>query len=355
MVNFAIVFDQHNYITGRVSLKGFIMIDKTIPLVDLHRHLDGNVSVKTIWELGHQHGIQLPANSLEALAPFVQIQGKENSLVAFLKKLDWMVGVLADLDAVKRVAYENVLDAASQGLDYTELRFSPYYMAMSHNLPIEGVVEAVIDGVRTGMKESTVKVNLIGILSRSFGQEKCRLELDGLLAHKDKLVAMDLAGDELGFPGDLFTEHFKRVRDANLQITAHAGEAAGPESMWQAIEVLGATRIGHGVNAIRDPKLMDYLAKHRIGIESCPTSNLHTSTVADYDSHPFKTFLNAGVLIGLNTDDPGVSNIDIAHEYRVAKLDIGLTVAQLAQVQRNGVEMAFLSDSERKALYMAKQ
>ncbi|PMG78691.1 adenosine deaminase [Shewanella sp. 10N.286.51.B7] len=330
------------------------MINTSIPLVDLHRHLDGNVRVKTIWELGHQHGIKLPADSLEALAPFVQIQGKENSLVAFLKKLDWMVAVLADLDAVKRVAYENVADAAISGLDYAELRFSPYYMAMNHNLPIEGVVEAVIDGVKAGMKEHAVKVNLIGIMSRSFGQEKCRLELEGLLAHRDALVGMDLAGDELGFPGDLFNDHFKRVRDAGLQITAHAGEAAGSESMWQAIQELGATRIGHGVNAIHDPKMMEYLAKHSIGIESCPTSNLHTSTVADYASHPFNQFLDAGVLIGLNTDDPGVSNIDIQHEYRIAKSELHLSNDQISQVQRNGVEMAFLSDSERKALYASK-
>ncbi len=330
------------------------MINTSIPLVDLHRHLDGNVRVNTIWELGHQHGIALPADSLETLAPFVQIQGKETSLVAFLKKLDWMVAVLADLDAVKRVAYENVADAALSGLDYAELRFSPYYMAMNHKLPIEGVVEAVIDGVKAGLKDYQVKINLIGIMSRSFGQAACTQELEGLLAHKQHLVAMDLAGDELGFPGELFNEHFKRVRDAGLAITAHAGEAAGSQSMWQAIQELGATRIGHGVNAIHDPKLMEYLAKHRIGIESCPTSNLHTSTVSSYAEHPFRTFMDAGVLISLNTDDPGVSAIDIKHEYRIAKSELGLSDAELVQVQRNGVEMAFLSESERKALYAAK-
>lgn len=330
------------------------MINTSIPLVDLHRHLDGNVRVNTIWELGHQHGIALPADSLETLAPFVQIQGKETSLVAFLKKLDWMVAVLADLDAVKRVANENVADAALSGLDYAELRFSPYYMAMNHKLPIEGVVEAVIDGVKAGLKDYQIKINLIGIMSRSFGQAACTQELEGLLAHKQHLVAMDLAGDELGFPGELFNEHFKRVRDAGLAITAHAGEAAGSQSMWQAIQELGATRIGHGVNAIHDPKLMEYLAKHRIGIESCPTSNLHISTVSSYAEHPFRTFMDAGVLISLNTDDPGVSAIDIKHEYRIAKSELGLSDAELAQVQRNGVEMAFLSESERKALYAAK-
>ncbi|WP_133408370.1 adenosine deaminase [Parashewanella tropica] len=331
------------------------MINNTIPLVDLHRHLDGNVRVNTIWELGHQHGIALPADSLETLAPFVQIQGKESDLLGFLKKLDWMVAVLADLDAVKRVAYENVADAAESGLDYAELRFSPYYMAMNHKLPIEGVVEAVIDGVKAGLKDFDIRINLIGIMSRSFGVEACQQELNALLAHKQHLVGMDLAGDELGFPGDLFKDHFKQVRDADLNITVHAGEAAGSESMWQAITELGATRIGHGVKAVHDPKLMEYLAKYRIGIESCPTSNLHTSTVSSYTEHPFIQFLEHDICIGLNTDDPGVSNIDIKHEYHVAANELGLTSAQLEKAQRNGVEMTFLSDSERKALYQAKQ
>ena len=330
------------------------MIDNKIPLVDLHRHLDGNVRVKTIWELGHQHGITLPADSIETLAPFVQIQGKESDLVGFLAKLDWMVKVLADLDAVKRVAYENVADAALSGLDYAELRFSPYYMAMTHKLPIEGVVQAVADGVEAGVKEHNVKINLLGIMSRSFGVEACQQELNALLANKNKLVGMDLAGDELGFPGELFESHFKQVRDADLAITVHAGEADGASSMWQAINKLGATRIGHGVKAIHDPKLMDYLVEHRIGIESCPTSNLHTSTVESYQSHPIKHFLDKGVLINLNTDDPGVSNINIAHEYQVAHSEIGLSQEQLKQLQMNGVEMAFLSDSERKALYQSK-
>ena len=330
------------------------MIDNTVPLVDLHRHLDGNVRVETIWDLGHQHGITLPANSIETLAPFVQIQGKENDLVGFLSKLDWMVKVLADLDAVKRVAYENVADAAQTGLDYAELRFSPYYMAMTHKLPIEGVVEAVADGVQAGLKDHNVKINLIGIMSRSFGVEACHQELNALLAHKDKLVGMDLAGDELGFPGELFNDHFIKVRDAVLGITVHAGEADGAKSMWQAIHELGATRIGHGVNAVRDNELMAYLVEHRIGIESCPTSNLHTSTVESYQEHPIKHFLDKDVLINLNTDDPGVSNINIGHEYEVAHSEIGLTKQQLKQLQINGVEMAFLSDSERKTLYQSK-
>ena len=141
------------------------------------------------------------------------------------------------------------------------------------------VVEAVIDGIRSGCRDRDIDIRLIGIMSRTFGEAACLQELEGLLAHRDGITALDLAGDELGFPGSLFLSHFNRARDAGLRITVHAGEAAGPESIWQAIRELGAERIGHGVKAVEDPALMDFLAEHGIGIESCLTSNIQTSTV----------------------------------------------------------------------------
>jgi adenosine deaminase len=270
--------------------------------------------------------------------------------VAFLSKLDWGVAVLGDLDACKRVAYENVEDALNAQIDYAELRFSPYYMAMKHNLPVEGVVEAVVDGVKAGIRDFGIKANLIGIMSRTFGTEACQQELNAILSQRDNIIAVDLAGDELGQPGELFTSHFKQVRDSGLNITVHAGEAAGPESMWQAIQDLGATRIGHGVKAIQDPKLMDYLAEHKIGIESCLTSNIQTSTVESLHSHPLKQFLEHGVLACLNTDDPAVEGIELPHEYEVAAPQAGLSQEQIRQAQINGLELAFLSDSEKEAL-----
>ncbi|MEB4675370.1 adenosine deaminase [Enterobacteriaceae bacterium G50] len=326
------------------------MIDTTLPLTDIHRHLDGNIRAQTILDLGRQHNLTLPASSLEALIPHVQVTSNEPDLVSFLSKLDWGVKVLADLDACRRVAYENIEDAARNGLHYVELRFSPGYMAMTHQLPVEGVVEAVIDGVREGCRDFNVEARLIGIMSRTFGETACLRELDALLAHRDGITALDLAGDELGFPGSLFLSHFNRARDAGLRITVHAGEAAGPESIWQAIRELGAERIGHGVKAVEDTALMEFLAKQRIGVESCLTSNIQTSTVSSLDQHPLKTFLEHGVLASINTDDPAVQGIDIQHEYRVAAPAAGLTPAQIRQAQINGLEIAFLSEAEKAAL-----
>ncbi|WP_087023246.1 adenosine deaminase [Thaumasiovibrio subtropicus] len=323
---------------------------KDLPITDLHRHLDGNVRSQTILELGQQFGIALPADNLEALRPHVQVVENEPSLVAFLSKLDWGVAVLGDLEACRRIAYENVQDALNASIDYAELRFSPYYMAMKHNLPVAGVVEAVVDGVQAGSRDFGVKTNLIGIMSRTFGIDACQKELDGLLTQKDHLVAIDLAGDELGQPGTQFVSHFKQVRDAGLRVTVHAGEAAGAESMWQAIKELGAERIGHGVKAIEDPALMDYLAEQKIGIESCLTSNLQTSTVASLDAHPIRQFLSHGIRVSLNTDDPAVEGIELPHELEVMAPKAGLSDADIRQCLLNGVDMAFLSESEKQAL-----
>ena len=175
-------------------------------------------------------------------------------------------------------------------------------------------------------------------------------ELDAILTHRDHIVAVDLAGDESGFPAPLFVEHFKRVRDAGLHVTVHAGEVLGPESIWSAIRDLGAERIGHGFRSVEDPELVDHLLEKGIGLESCPTSNLHISAVTDYASHPIKQLADQGVKFCLNTDDPGISAIDLAHEYEVAAPAVGLTKGQVHQSQLDGLEMAVLSNEEKSAL-----
>jgi adenosine deaminase len=331
------------------------MINDKLPLIDLHRHLDGNIRPATIWQLAESNNITLPVTTFEEFIPHIQVQHSETDLLAFLKKLDWGVAVLKSLDDVKRVAYENVEDAFNAGLHYAELRFSPYYMAMNHHLSITDVVAAVIDGVQAGMKSFNININLIGILSRTFGIEQCQLELDALLNHKNHLVAIDLAGDEYNFTGDLFIEHFKQVRNAGLQVSVHAGEAGGAKSVWQAINDLGATRIGHGVATIEDEKLMTYMVNNNIAIESCLTSNFQTGTVKDLSKHPIKEFLNFGIKVCLNTDDPAVQGIEIKHEFSLAQEVLHFTDNQITQLQKNAIEVSFLSSSDKAALLSSRK
>jgi len=326
------------------------MIDRTLPLVELHRHLDGSIRLQTILELADEHDIALPSQTLSGLAPYVHVDESAPGLMAFLERFEHMTAVLVDAEACRRVAYENVEDALSEGIDYIELRYSPWFMAESHGMDPAEVMEACADGVRAAERDTGVRVNIIGILSRTYGVEACMKELDAILAHRDHIVAVDLAGDEHRYPAHLFKEHFKRVRDAGLEVSVHAGEADGPQSVWSAIQDLGATRIGHGFRAIEDPALVEYLVKHGIGLEACPTSNLHTSTVENYASHPIKPLADQGVKFCLNTDDPGISAIDIKHEYEIAAPATGLSREQVHQSQLDGLEMAFLSTAEKSIL-----
>ena len=304
------------------------MIHPSLPLIDLHRHLDGSIRLQTILDLARQHKLPLPAKNLEELRPLVQVTEPQPGIMAFLEKFEWMVGVLVDADACRRVAYENVLDAHAEGIHYIELRFSPLFMSQPHRLDPAAVTEAVVAGVRQGVEETGVRANLIGILSRHFGPKLAMQELNALLGQRDHLVA----------------------RDQGWGITVHAGEGAGAESIWQAMDGLGATRIGHATRLLEDPNLIDALRERGIGIEANLTSNVQTSTVPSFAAHPLKQMLELGLLATINTDDPGISNIDLPHEYNVAAPAAGLSAKQIRQAQQNALTLAFLPESEKEAL-----
>jgi len=274
--------------------------------------------------------------------------------MAFIEKFKWPRAVLADYEACRRVAYESVADARNDGLDYVELRFSPWFMAEPNGLKPAGVAEAVADGVLAGQKDYGLRASLIGILSRTYGPDVATKEIKALATQRERIVGLDLAGDEANFPGKWFREHFRRARELGWHVTVHAGEAAGPESVWQAIQELGAERIGHALHAVEDPELMGYMAEHAVAVEACLTSNVQTSSIPDFASHPLRRFLEAGIPATINTDDPGISATDLRNEFDNAAPQAGLTVAQIHQAQVNALEAAFLTDGERNGLKLLK-
>ena len=329
--------------------------DPAFPLIDLHRHLDGAVRLSTILELGAKHGIRLPGATIEELRPHVQVMERQPGVMAFIQKMLWMTAVLADEEACQRIARENVEDARREGIDYIELRFSPWFMAEPHRLDPARVTAAVVDGVQEGSEATGIKVNLIGILSRTYGPETAMKELDALLTQKEQLVALDLAGDEAAFPPRLFQKHFSKGRDAGWHITVHAGESAGPESVWDALKLLRAERIGHGVRAMEDEALIEFLRDNKIGVEANLTSNVQTSTVPDLAAHPLKSMLEKGLLASINTDDPGVSAIDLPYEFDVAAPAAGLSPDLTKSAQRHALTTAFLSTEEKNLLRASKK
>jgi adenosine deaminase len=324
--------------------------DPSFPIVELHRHLDGNIRLQTIIDLAHQHNIPLPAWDINHLRPYVQVTDTQPGVMAFIAKFHWPMAVLMDGEACRRVAYENVGDAKREGVDYIELRFSPWFMAEANGLDPFMVAESVVDGISEGVHDFGVKVNLIGILSRTYGTEIATTELNALLSQRNHITALDLAGDEAHFPPEWFRWHFDRARDVGWHITVHAGEFTGAESIWHALLDLKAERIGHALSATEDECLMDYMAENRISIESCLTSNVQTSCVVDYTTHPIKTFLEHGICASISTDDPGISGIDLSHEYHIAAHKAKLTEMQIFKLQVNALNSAFLSEDEKMGL-----
>ena len=326
------------------------MLLDDLPLVDLHRHLDGNVRLETILDVAHQHGLPLPAGTVEGLRPHIQVQEPIPSLPKFFERFALLQQTFVDYATVYRVARENLEDALEEGLDYVELRFSPLFMAAVHHLnPLE-IARTICQAVQEAT-DLPIRANLIVIMSRQFGAEGCRVELEAALALAGRgVVAVDLAGDEAGYPGDFFVKHFQRARSAGLHTTAHAGEAVGPESVRQAVEGLGVERLGHAVRAAEDPALLDLMAERGIAVESCLTSNLQTMTVRSLSEHPLPLFLRKGIRVTLNTDDPVISGIDLPHEYGLLQQGLGLTPQEVRQVRLNGLEAAFLDAGERQDL-----
>ncbi|WP_433824431.1 adenosine deaminase [Actinoplanes sp. CA-015351] len=310
-------------------------------LIDLHRHLEGALRVATTLELAHRDGHPLAA--ADDPEDLLVARGPLGGLLPYLDKVDAAPSAFPRLDDWVRATRECVQDAAADGLDYLEIRFSPWFINQETGLAPEAVIDAVAEGARSA-SETPMRVGLIGILLRDLGPEQGYAQMSTLLSRKNVLCGVDIAGNEAGVPAAEFAGPFRQARDAGLRITAHAGEAAGPASVWDAVRHLGAERIGHGVRAAQDPALLDHLASHRITLEVSLTSNLHTSTAPSYAEHPVKRLVRAGVPVALSTDDPRTSAITLSGEYALAAPQAGLTPADLDRIRADARQAAFAWD-----------
>ena len=323
-----------------------------LPRVDLHRHLEGSLRLETVIELSRRHHLPLPAWTRAELERHVWIQEPTSDILVLLPRFNLLRNILVDYDACRRVTRECLEDASQEGLDYLELRFSPMFMAELHGLDPLGVTSAVCDAWQEASEKLPVVSRLVVILSRTYGPETCQVELEAALACRDRgVTGLDLAGDEARHPAGQFVEHFRRARDAGLRLTAHAGEFAGAESVRETVLALRPERLGHAVHAADDPAVLELLVEKQVAVECCPTSNVLTTAVSTYSAHPLPLFLSRGLCASLNTDDPALmGDLRLETEYQAARDAMGLSRAQLDQVQENGLRGAFLSETERAAL-----
>ncbi len=320
------------------------------PKAELHVHLDGCLRPETMLELARAQAIRLPADTPEGLAQALHVKHAK-SLEEYLTKYEITLSVMQTAAALERIAYEFVLDAAADGVRYVEVRYSPLLHRPA--LTLAQAIEAPLAGIRRGQAESKgrTRVGLIvcGIRTRPPAES---LELARAAAdyRGAGVVAFDLAGPERGFPARDHRAAFEYAAQHGMACTCHAGEGDGPHSIHQALHECGARRIGHGTRLGEDPALLEYVVERKIPLEMCLTSNLHTHTVDSIAEHPFKRYLEAGVVVTLNTDGRLVDGISLTDEYFLAQSAFGLTRQELGRVVLNACESAFLPDYEKVAL-----
>jgi adenosine deaminase len=323
---------------------------RAIPKVELHRHLEGSLRLKTMSEVSRALGLGLPGTG--PLGSMVQVNDQEPyTFTNFLKKFETLRLFYRSPEIIARITREAIADAAADNVRYMELRFTPVALSRAENFPLREVIGWVIEGARQAEKVTGMHVGLIASVNRhespELAEEVVRLALE---RQKDGIVGIDLAGNEASFSALPFAGIFQDAKKAGLHITVHAGEWNGPTNVAEAIEHLGAERIGHGIRIMEDPSVMALAREHGTVFEVCITSNFQSGVVKTLEDHPLRRMLEAGLKVTLNSDDPSISRITLSDEYQRAVQNLGLPVSTLRTMTLAGVQAAFLPQPERKGL-----
>ena len=315
---------------------------RTLPKVDLHRHLEGAVRLSTILDEYRRAGEAPPAASEDELATIAQVLEPKEDLEQVLSFFGIAQGAFRDLEAVERIAYEAVEDLALDNVRLAELRFSPDFLCRPAGLDWDAALDAIEAGVRRGAAEHDVAVGLITIVSRAYGMGSAERTVAFALRHRERLVGFDLADAEVAYPPGMFVDVLAPLREAGIPLTAHYGEAAGPEYPRAAIEALGVRRLGHGLSVAWDPAVTALVVDGAVVLEMCPTSNVRTGAVTRLDEHPALRLLREGARVTLNTDDPGLFGIDLTHELEAARGGLGFSDDDLRRATEHALEGSFL-------------
>lgn len=317
------------------------LIEK-LPKTDLHVHLDGSLRLSTILELAEKGRIELPAHDEDGLRKAMNLGENCGSLVEYLKAFDVTLKVLQTADSLARAAYELAEDAARENVRYMEVRYSPM-LHTRRGMKLTAVVEAVLEGLRAAHDKYRIESNVILCGIRNVSTESSLEMAELAVAYKNRgVVGYDLAGAEYDHPAKHHRAAFQLVRDNNINVTIHAGEAYGPESIHQAIHQCGAHRIGHGCRLREDGDLLHYVNDHRIALECCPSSNVQTGAIRDMQSHPIKLYKNLGLRVTVNTDNRLVTDTTVSKELWLCHKELGFTLSDLKQVILSGFKAAFL-------------
>lgn len=330
---------------------------KILPKVLLHEHLDGVLRPKTVIELAVAASYKdLPTTDADELGHWFYQGANQGSLAKYLEGFRHTIAVTQTEEALERVAYEQADDLSRDGVVYYETRFAPIFHT-TRGLTHQQVVSAVLKGMARGRKEFGIQSGLIICAMRNMNVslEMAELAVD---FRERGVVGFDLAGEEGGYPPKKHVDAFHYIQRENFNITVHAGEGFGKESIWQAIQYCGAHRIGHGTRLIDDIAVADgkavslgdlaqYVLDKRIPLEICLLSNVHTGATPSLDQHPFRILYQEKFRVTLNTDNRLMSNTTMTREFEAAAETFGLTIDDFEKITVNAMKSAFLPYGQR--------
>ena len=326
-----------------MSLHDFI---RAMPKVELHVHLEGSIRPATLLTLAERNGVALPAQDLEGIREFYRFTDFDH----FIQVYFTISGCLKTVDDFSLIAYEFGADMARQNTRYAEVTFTPDTSVRHTGLPFDEILSGLNAGRARARADFGVEFRWVLDIVRDNPDSRLQVAQWAIGAMAQGVVGFGLGGTEEGNPPEWFVDAYTLAREAGLHSVPHAGEVAGPESVWSALRLLKAERIGHGVRCIEDPALVDHLRETQVPLEVCPTSNLCLGVYPSYEAHPLRWLWDQGLNITLNSDDPPMFNTDLVGEYAALADFMAFTADELQQISLNGLRASFLPEAEKSAL-----
>jgi adenosine deaminase len=319
---------------------------KTMPKIELHLHLEGAFNFDFLFRLIEKYGGDPSVKSIADL----QEKFVFRDFPHFIELWFWKNQFFKTPADFEESTYHTLKDLADQKVVYAEVFFSPWDFIVNQ-LRVEEITEATLSGIRRAEKDFPLRCNLIADLVRDYGAAGAIERLNQITPFlKAGVIGIGLGGSEQKFPAQDFSEIFREARRRGFHLTAHAGEASGAESVWAAVKKLGVERIGHGVRAIEDPKLLEYLKQKQIPLEVCVTSNIKTRVFNSLSAHPLPTLLEKGLVVTINSDDPAMFGSNLTDEMILLHEKMDFSLTSLASLMKNALEASFLSRSEKSRL-----
>ena len=302
-----------------------------LPKAEVHLHLEGSVDLETLRELAARHGLPPPPAGLYQFRDFP----------GFLTAFKTVCEYLRSPEDYELITCHLVRRLRAAGVRHAEIYFAAGVL-LWQGKPLEELFDGARAGCHRSQAEAEIEVRWIFDATRQFGPEAAMHTAHHAARLRDRgVVAIGIGGDENLAPPELFREVYAYARSEGLRLTAHAGETAGPESVWGALRALEAERIGHGLSAIRDPQLVTYLAERQIPVDICLSSNIRTGALETLKQHPLRSYFDAGVLVSLSTDDPSMFATDLVREYALAHEALGFSRDELRRLAENSFRAAF--------------